>query len=213
MANLKLDIEQFQKQLELLGYTKNDKIYLADFAGKPQNFFQVPPMRWEISWNEINKLKQHPKKGLYIVVNGQGQTDNVQVQAYNIKDKKEIKVDLVDGLGNTIPLVKFGRAIFIEHDNLPIEDQKILWQTYKLPKPTFQVQTRKSVHNYWVFDKPIDIELWKPLQEDLIAFTNADKSNKNPSRVMRVAGSWHIAKDDKGNDLEPLMCQLIQGEV
>ncbi|MEA5515775.1 DUF3987 domain-containing protein [Nodularia sp. UHCC 0506] len=86
-----------------------------------------------------------------------------------------------------------GRAIFYEHDNLDKNIQLNLWQTLGLPEPTFQVDTGgKSIHSYWVFENPLDVGLWRSLQSDLLEFSGGDKSIKNPSRVMRLAGSLYI---------------------
>jgi hypothetical protein len=102
---------------------------------------------------------------------------------------------VVNGGGHRDEDVTEGKAIFYEHDNLPKEEQISLWQRLQLPDPTLQVDTGgKSVHSYWVFDTPIPISLWRELQLDLIDFSKADPSNKNPSRVMRLAGSLYYPK-------------------
>ena len=48
------------------------------------------------------------------------------------------------------------------------------------------------------------MEKWKELQTDLINHLEADKANKNPSRVFRLAGYYHVKKGS-----EPVMCELI----
>ena len=63
-----------------------------------------------------------------------------------------------------------------------------------LQSPTFQVDTGgKSIHSYWVFSQPIKIQDWRELQKDLLEYVDGDLSIKNPSRVMRLAGCWHIS--------------------
>ena len=67
-----------------------------------------------------------------------------------------------------------------------------MWKDLGLPEPTLQVDTGgKSIHSYWVFDESVVVEDWRPLQTDLLEFADADRSLKNPSRVMRLAGAWH----------------------
>jgi phage/plasmid-associated DNA primase len=108
---------------------------------------------------------QNEGRGVYLVVNGGGQT------------KKDVTT---------------GRAIFYEHDNLDKAAQLELWKTLGLPEPTFQVDTGgKSIHSYWVFDEPVAIEKWVLIQKDLLDFADADRTIKDPSRVMRLAGAWH----------------------
>jgi hypothetical protein len=47
--------------------------------------------------------------------------------------------------------------------------------------------------------KPFVIEKWCELQRDLLEFADGDRAIKNPSRVMRLAGAWHISFDESGN--------------
>jgi hypothetical protein len=84
-------------------------------------------------------------------------------------------------------------ALFCEWDNQTVEWQLNAWKELNLPEPTMQVLTGgKSVHNYWVFEKPVDVDVWRDLQTRLIAHANSDTQLKNPSRVMRLPGCWHI---------------------
>jgi hypothetical protein len=84
-------------------------------------------------------------------------------------------------------------ALFCEWDDKPIDWQRTAWQSLGLSEPTFQVATGgKSIHSYWVFDKPCtDIEAWGELQSDFLNHCDADRSIKNPSRVMRLVGGIH----------------------
>lgn len=94
--------------------------------------------------------------------------------------------------GDTDADITAGNAIFYEHDNLSKDEQLVLWQKLNLPQPTFQVDTGgKSIHSYWVFHEPIPVDQWKVLQTDLLNYADGDRSIKNPSRVMRLAGCFH----------------------
>jgi len=85
------------------------------------------------------------------------------------------------------------RAVFVEWDDRPIDWQLTAWEQFGLPEPSFQVSTGgKSVHSYWVLSEPqSDVGAWKQLQSDLLAFCDGDRSIKNASRVMRLAGFTH----------------------
>ena len=88
------------------------------------------------------------------------------------------------------------RAVFCEWDDRPKEWQIDAWQDLGLPEPTLQVDTGgKSIHNYWVFAEPIPVDDWKSLQTRLLDHADADRSLKNPSRVMRLPGTFHIDAD------------------
>ena len=93
--------------------------------------------------------------------------------------------------------VKECRVLFYEHDDIPKEESKRIWQSIGLPEPTLQVDTGgKSIHTYYLLDKPIDPILWRTLQQGFIHHLKSDDSLHNPGRVMRLAGSVH---PDTGN--------------
>ncbi|MGK7880462.1 MAG: DUF3987 domain-containing protein, partial [Crocosphaera sp.] len=108
---------------------------------------------------------------------------------------------VVNGGGHKDGDVTAGRAIFCEHDHLDKDIQRDLWKTLGLPEPTLQVDTGgKSIHSYWVFVEAIAVDKWRELQKDLLEYVDGDRSIKNPSRVMRLAGCWHISfKSEEGN--------------
>ncbi len=158
---------QAQRQLELLGYKPDDKIYLRFFypANDPRKNSDKGRKANYLNWQEIEAY-QRQGRGVYFVVNGGGHKNEDVTQ---------------------------GRAIFIEHDHLPKDVQRDLWKTLGLQSPTFQVDTGgKSIHSYWVFSEAVAIEKWCQLQKDLLEYGDGDRSIKNPSRVMRLAGCWHI---------------------
>ena len=149
--------------LGLLRYSESDRVFFRAIP-KEGGANNISYSVDKVNLKHLQKLNTQGY-GIYVVVNGGGQKD-------------------AD--------VKHGRAIFYEHDNLPKDEQKQLWQKLNLPEPTFQIDTGgKSIHSYWVFDKPSSVEDWKTLQTDLLEYSYGDRSIKNPSRVMRVPGFVH----------------------
>lgn len=171
-----IDKQQALRQLALLGFKPTEKIYFRFFypASHPNKAVDGGRKCDQLNWQQIESYQSHGR-GAYFVVNGGGhKNENVQV----------------------------GRALFYEHDNLDKELQKELWRSLDLPEPTFQIDTGgKSIHSYWVFAKPIPISEWIELQKDLLEYSDADRAIKNPARVMRLAGAWHISFDTAGNQV------------
>jgi len=98
--------------------------------------------------------------------------------------------------GDTDSEINSCHAIFCEWDDRPKGWQVSAWQDLGLPEPTMQVDTGgKSVHTYWVFADPITTEQWRSLQRRLLEHADADRTLKNPSRVMRLPGTFHIGAD------------------
>ncbi len=168
-----IDRNQAQRQLQLLGYQQGDRVYLRFFypSDDPRKDGDKGRKADRLRWEEVEEF-QRQGRGAYFVINGGGhKNDDVQV----------------------------GRALFIEHDHLEKEIQRQLWKTLGLPEPTFQIDTGgKSIHSYWVFTEPISVEPWCKLQKDLLELADADRSIKNPARVMRLAGAWHISIERSG---------------
>ncbi|BAZ50519.1 hypothetical protein NIES4103_31350 [Nostoc sp. NIES-4103] len=168
--NFSLNQEQISTHLSALGYKKGDTVFLRAFlpSNHPDKNNDKGRKAQLINLTELIKTAtewQQQGLGVYLVVNGGGHTD------------KEV-VDC--------------RAIFYEHDNLDKESQVTLWQYLNLPTPTFQIDTGgKSIHSYWVLKEHITPDDWKLLQTDLLEYADADRSLKNPSRVMRLAGCLH----------------------
>ena len=105
-----------QRQLALLGHSINKPVYLRFFypSDDPRKDGDAGRKADRIDWNQIEKY-QKEGRGAYFVVNGGGHKNNDVTQ---------------------------GHAVFIEHDDLPKEDQVNLWKTLGLPEPTFQVDVR-----------------------------------------------------------------------
>ncbi len=171
-----IDRNLVQRQLALLGHNINKPVYLRFFypSDDPRKDGDKGRKANKINWNEI-EAHQRQGRGAYFVINAGGHKNS----------------DVTQGV-----------AVFIEHDDLEKDIQRDLWKTLQLPEPTFQVDTGgKSVHSYWVFSEAIAIEKWCQLQKDLLQYTDADRSIKNPARVMRLAGGWHISHDEEGNPI------------
>jgi phage/plasmid-associated DNA primase len=98
--------------------------------------------------------------------------------------------------GDTDKEITHCRAFFCEWDDRPKEWQITAWKELGLPEPTIQVDTGgKSIHNYWVLSAPITPAHWAVIQKRLLEHADADRSLKNPSRVMRLPGTFHIRPD------------------
>jgi hypothetical protein len=165
-----IDRAQSLEHLKLLGFQDGDDVYLRclpkstsgdDTRFRAKNLTAKMP---ELPWAELERCQANGY-GVYVVVNGGGHKDSDVTECH---------------------------VIFYEHDNLPLDLQTNLWQTLDLPEPTLQVNTGgKSIHSYWVLSEPADPQPWRILQADLLEFADADRSIKNPSRVMRLAGTAH----------------------
>ena len=86
-------------------------------------------------------------------------------------------------------------ALFVEWDDLSTDDQLIAWQRLGLPTPTLMLTTGgKSVHAYWRLQQPLPPAEWKAITGRLIDHCSSDRACRNPSRVMRLAGSLYLDK-------------------
>lgn len=107
-----------------------------------------------------------------------------------------IYVVINDG-GDSDESITSCRALFIEHDDISLEEQANCWQGI-LPPPTIQVYTGgKSLHQYWVFQDAISVSQWTTLTQKAIVALKSDPTVKNPSRVMRLPGFTYYNREGK----------------
>ena len=124
---------------------------------------------------------QQEGRGVYTVINNGGDTD-AQITSCN--------------------------ALFCEWDDRDVSWQITAWRELNLPEPSCIVLTGgKSAHLYWRFTAPIPVETWRDLQTRLLEYADADRTLKNPSRVMRLPGAWHLGPDGKANSQTVILGQ------
>jgi hypothetical protein len=175
------DRELAQKQLAYLGYTSNE-VFLRFFyhSNNPKKKEDKGRKLNVLDWAEIASYQQN-ERGTHVVVNG----------ASGGHEDKDIKQCA---------------AIFCEWDDKPIEEQLLIWESLGFFEPTMTVYSGdKSAQPYWVFDTPINVKQWRELQRLLIQVMKADPQNKNPSRMLRLAGGWHVKPGR-----EPRRTEIIQ---
>ena len=170
MPALSLDLAQTKQFTSILKKQKGD-LRLRAFYPSGHPFKSSDSGRKGQPSRSVVEEWQNEGRGVYAGINDGGDTDSEITQC---------------------------RAVFCEWDDRPKEWQVDAWKDLGLPEPTIQVDTGgKSIHNYWVFAEPISVDDWKSLQTRLLDHADADRSLKNPSRVMRLPGTFHI--DGDGN--------------
>jgi predicted P-loop ATPase len=170
MLALNLDRSEWRSFLDILG--KDIKtVRLRSFFPKGHPLKATDHGKKSHADGEWIHRMQSEGRGVYIVVNDGGDTDSEIIAC---------------------------RAFFVEWDDRSQEEQINAWKELGLPQPTMQINTGgKSIHNYWVLKKTIDPKTWKPIQERLLDHADADRALKNPSRVMRLAGTYHMKDNGK----------------
>ena len=170
MLALNLDRNEWRSFLDILG--KDIKtVRLRSFFPKGHPLKATDHGKKSHADGDWIHRMQSEGRGVYIVVNDGGDTDSEIIAC---------------------------RAFFCEWDDRPKEEQLWAWKELGLPEPTIQVDTGgKSIHNYWVLKKVIEPKTWKPIQERLLDHADADRALKNPSRVMRLAGTYHMKDNGK----------------
>ncbi len=170
MLALNLDRNEWRSFLDILG--KDIKtVRLRSFFPKGHPLKATDHGKKSHADGDWIYRMQSEGRGVYIVVNDGGDTDSEIVAC---------------------------RAFFCEWDDRPKEEQINAWKDLGLPEPSLQIDTgNKSIHNYWVLKKVIDPKTWKPIQERLLDHADADRALKNPSRVMRLAGTYHMKDNGK----------------
>lgn len=150
----------------------NETIHLRTFKAKDAPDGQTTPHNWEVTRaelasdeacrNTLAELNKH--NGIYFAVNSGGHKDR-EIVRYN--------------------------AFFMEIDEGPLEEQYTKIDASPLPT-SIRVETKKSVHAYWLLAGDCTEAEWREIQSRLIAHFGSDRSIKNPSRVMRLPHTNHV---------------------
>jgi hypothetical protein len=113
--------------------------------------------------DEVVRLNQN--RGIYFVVNSGGDDDE-SITRFN--------------------------AFFAESDTATIQEQHESLDRSPI-QPSIRVQTKKSVHAYWLVDGDCSEDQWRDVQARLISHFGGDGKIKNPSRVMRLPYFYHLS--------------------
>lgn len=83
--------------------------------------------------------------------------------------------------------VSCARCLFVDFDNMSVQDVTELLASLVFPKPTLILNSGHGVHAYFRLTEPItDLSEWTQYQKRLIATLNSDKSIHDPPRIMRL---------------------------
>ena len=105
-----------------------------------------------------------------------------------------------NGGGHKDKDVKVAKVQFMECDELTLDEQYKQIESFPL-KPTFLIQTAKSVHCYWKLEDG-SIKRFRDIQVRLAKYFHGDTSVQNESRCMRLPTFYH-------NKAEPVEVRLI----
>lgn len=118
---------------------------------------------------EIDLRKLNHLRGIYFAPNAGGDTD-AEISRFN--------------------------AVFVENDNLPIDEQNRSLDASPLPT-SIRVETKRSVHAYWLLKENCAADDWRDMQTRLIEYFDGDKSIKKLSQLMRLPFYWHLTYNEK----------------
>lgn len=94
---------------------------------------------------------------------------------------------------------------YCDIDNGTKEEQKERINALPL-LPSFIVETKKGFHCYWAVKGMATLENFTKIEEVLIELLDGDKHCKDPLRLLRAPGYYHM-KDCA----HPFLCQIVEG--
>jgi hypothetical protein len=99
--------------------------------------------------------------------------------------------------------VLLARCLFCDFDNMQPGDgcgrlEFVLSDIFLtgFPEPTLAVHSGHGIHTYWRLHNPIyDLAVWRAMQSQLNDCLNADRTIRNPERLMRFPGFLNTKKN------------------
>jgi hypothetical protein len=113
---------------------------------------------------------------------------------------------VVNSGGNSDAKIDRYNAFFAENDELSIEEQLIALDNAPI-QPSIRVETKKSVHAYWLINGECLEDDWREIQALLIQHFNGDEKIKNLSRCMRLPFFNHVLFN--GNEPEYKKVEIV----
>jgi len=156
---------------------ENETIYFRAFkpkdapdteSNRPQNYSANRKLLARAG-GELELKKFNHLRGVYFVPNTGGNSDS-EITRFN--------------------------AVFVERDDLAVDEQHRILDGCPLAT-SIRVETKKSVHAYWLLKENCAAGEWRDIQKRLIAYFDGDKSIKNPSRVMRLPFYMHLTYNEQ----------------
>ncbi len=171
----------------------NEALHLRGF--KPRNAVEIAenrPQKWITTLADLTSnralqqelIKKNQDCGIYFVVNAGGDTDTA--------------------------ITRFS-AWFVENDSLSIAEQHKRLDACPI-QPSIRIETRKSVHGYWLIKGDCSEAEWRDIQLRLIAYFDGDPKIKNPARVMRVPGFYHLHLNGNGLERKKVVVHTFESE-
>lgn len=167
---------------------KDEPIYLRGIQakGSTESYTQSYKATWDLLQTNTRiaetLTKENENRGIYFVVNAGGNKDE-EITRYN--------------------------AFFAENDEISIEEQHKALNGAPI-QPSIRIETKKSVHAYWLIDGDCLEEDWRNIQARLIEYFKGDKSIKNPSRTMRLPFFNHVSFSKETEQISYKKVKLVE---
>lgn len=116
---------------------------------------------------------------------------NVVFELQSLNAQRGIYFVVNAGGNKDADIMRFA-ACFAEKDNGTLEDQNKMLDAAPL-QPSIRVETKKSIHAYWLINGDCTAKEWREVQRLLIEHFDGDTAIKNPARVMRLPGYNHVS--------------------
>ena len=175
------------------------------------NFFpdEAEPI-WLRSFDAKNAPKGHPQ--MIETCRAELVADKHLQQRLREINKTQGIYFVVNSGGNKDADINRINAVFCEIDDKPIQEQHDIFDYQSPWSPSLRVETKHSVHAYWLLSEPISVENFREIQQGLIKFYQSDRSIKNPSRVMRVPMFNYVGYDE-GYTYQPITSHTYRPEL
>lgn len=210
------------RQLQYLGFTKSDRVWLLALPAKDFGKDMVGCKRFDPGLVYLD-----PKDGTEKTIRNTYYLENGELyQMYGDKAvKKPLQaLQLINDRGCGIYLrpnkggnydkqITEANTLFYECDLISKDEQWALIRNLEsnLGIKAIVVESGKSLHPYFRIDQPItDLKVWREYQQRLILRQNSDPSIHNPSRLMRLAGYNHQKWDIENQKLITRKVGLVQ---
>lgn len=169
---------------------EDETVYLRGFPakGRTGRVYTKETTRRTLRENKLlqnNLIETNKELGLYFIVNSGG-FEKGDITRFN--------------------------AAFCEIDTIPIPEQHDLYDNCPLP-PSIRLETKKSIHAYWLPSETWTREQWLSLHGGLIEFFKSDAGIKNENRLMRLPFFNHLSWNGSALEYKRVVVHTFRPDV
>jgi hypothetical protein len=183
-------------------------VFTRQNGSKALSTFQGVLSVKDFSYQPLRNTKDHG-----LIKAGRLAADGIRYLDTELPDIYGSYLRVNDGADFTNETITEPVAVFYEVDDLSVEDQWLKLRNLEMilcRRVSLVVETGKSLHCYFQLVRGESVAQWKKVQDRLNDYLQADRTIKNPARLMRLPGVNHVSFNPETGEFARKMVKVVE---